>query len=445
MRSYLILGMCTLFIIQYFLDVVWLQYAVVLLSLLAFLGSAGHADRFPRILGLVMMCAGIIIEWSKGTGVAGISVGIFLILPLLSLITLAPLLAIPLKLGGYFESVSRLLHNLLHHPQKLYAGITGTLFFVSPILNLGSVRIINEFLEDLKLPPAMSAKSYVVGFSTALMWSPYFASVSLVLHYLKVPFKEYFIYGMGISILSLLVGNLFFAIWEKRNPIERDEISSFQPIEKKQRRKLFELVLFVALLMTTCLLIESVTKWSMIVIVCLVSILVPLFITAVTAKWKQAKPLWIDFRDRAVPMMNNEIMLFMSAGMLAFALKGTSVMNGVSQFLKVMADQSFFLFALAVLLIVFCLTYIGIHQIAVVGALAMQLNPAELGINSISLAFILLLTWYISTALSPFSGLNLMVSRFSRLSGVQVGLRVNGLYILTVVTIGIAAISFLRW
>jgi len=445
MRSYLILGMCTLFIIQYFLDVVWLQYAVVLLSLLAFLGSAGHADRFPRILGLVMMCAGIIIEWSKGTGVAGISEGIFLILPLLSLITLAPLLAIPLKLGGYFESVSRLLHNLLHHPQKLYAGITGTLFIVSPILNLGSVRIINEFLEDLKLPPAMSAKSYVVGFSTALMWSPYFASVSLVLHYLKVPFKEYFIYGMGISILSLLVGNLFFAIWEKRNPIERDEISSFQPIEKKQRRKLFELVLFVALLMTTCLLIESVTKWSMIVIVCLVSILVPLFITAVTAKWKQAKPLWIDFRDRAVPMMNNEIMLFMSAGMLAFALKGTSVMNGVSQFLKVMADQSFFLFALAVLLIVFCLTYIGIHQIAVVGALAMQLNPAELGINSISLAFILLLTWYISTALSPFSGLNLMVSRFSRLSGVQVGLRVNGLYILTVVTIGIAAISFLRW
>ena len=57
-------------------------------------------------------------------------------------------------------------------------------------------------------------------------------------------------------------------------------------------------------------------------------------------------PSLIDFRDRAVPMMNNEIMLFMSAGMLAFALKGTNVMNGVSEFLTVLANQSFFLFAL---------------------------------------------------------------------------------------------------
>ncbi len=442
MRSYLILGMCTLFIIQYFADAVWLQYVVVLLSLMAFLGSAGKADRIPRLLGLFMMSAGIIIEWNKGTGVAGISEGIFLILPLLSLITLAPLLAIPLRLGGYFKSVSRLLYNLLHHPQKLYAGITGTLFIVSPILNLGSVRIINEFLEDLKLPSVMSAKSYIVGFSTALMWSPYFASVSLVLHYLHVPFKDYVVYGMGISILSLVVGNLFFVIWEKRNPIAKGQ-TVIQPIEKKHRKKLMELILFVILLMIMCLFIESLTKWSMIVIVCLISIFVPLIFIAVTFKWKQAKPLWMDFRDRAVPMMNNEIMLFMSAGMLAFALKGTNVMNGVSQFLKVLANQSFFLFALAVLLIVFCLTYIGIHQIAVVGALVMQLNPAELGINSIALAFILLLTWYISTALSPFSGLNLMVSRFSHLSGVQVGLRINGLYILTVVTIGVAAISFL--
>lgn len=442
MRSYLILGMCTLFLIQYFADQTWLQYVVVSLSLLAFIGSAGKADRFPRILGLVMMGAGIIIEWNKGTGFAGISEGIFLILPLLSLITLAPLLAIPLRLGGYFESVSHLLHNLLHHPQKLYAGITGTLFIVSPILNLGSVRIINEFLEDLKLPSVMSAKSYIVGFSTALMWSPYFASVSLILHYLNVPFKEYVIYGIGISILSLVIGNLSFAIWEKRNPIKRDT-SSLAKISKTQRRKLFELVLFVVLLMASCLLIESVTKWSMIVIVCLLSIFVPLLITAVTNDWQQAKPLWQDFRDRAVPMMNNEITLFMSAGMLAFALKGTSVMNGVSQLLKVLADQSFFLFAFAILVIVFCLTYIGIHQIAVVGALAMQLNPAELGISSIALAFILLLTWYISTALSPFSGLNLMVSRFSRLSGVQVGLRINGPYILTVAFIAIAIISFL--
>lgn len=197
--------------------------------------------------------------------------------------------------------------------------------------------------------------------------------------------------------------------------------------------------------MSTCLFIESVTNWSMIVIVCLISIIVPLLYGSVSLDWKRMIPLLIDFRDRTVPMMNNEIMLFMSAGMLAFALKGTNVMNGVSLFLNRIADQSFLLVALAIVAIVFVLTYIGIHQIAVVGALAMQLNPAELGMSSIALAMILLLTWAVSTALSPFSGLNLMVSRFARLSGVQVGLRTNGLYMIALSFIGIVIVYWIEF
>ncbi|MFL6560074.1 MAG: hypothetical protein ACJ8MO_28680 [Bacillus sp. (in: firmicutes)] len=440
MRSYLILGMCALYLIQYFVELKWLQYVVVVLSLLAFMGSALKADRFPRWLGIVMMTAGIIIEWNKGTGPNGISDGIFLILPLICLLTLAPLLSIPLKLSGYFDSIAILLRNLLHQPKKLYAGITGTLFILGPILNLGSVRIINEFLEELKLPSAMSAKSYLVGFSTAVMWSPYFASVSLVLHYLNVPFKEYIIYGIGLSLIALLVGNILFAIWEKRHPVT-EELSAKVPLQKTHRNQLIKLVLFVVLLMGFCLFVETLTHWSMIVIVCLVSIIAPLVFALLSVDKKRfIKPL-VDFRDHSVPMMNNEIMLFMSAGMLAFAMNGTNAANGVSQFLIGLSHQSFLLFALAVMAIVLSITYIGIHQIAAVGALAMQLNPAELGMSNLGLALLLLLTWSISTALSPFSGLNLMVSRFAGVSGIQVGLRSNGLHLTLVALIGIVIIS----
>ena len=67
MRSYLVLGMCTLFLIQYFVQLDWLQYVVVLLSLTAFLVSAVYADRFS-LLGILMMSIGIIIELNKGKG-----------------------------------------------------------------------------------------------------------------------------------------------------------------------------------------------------------------------------------------------------------------------------------------------------------------------------------------------------------------------------------------
>lgn len=67
--------------------------------------------------------------------------------------------------------------------------------------------------------------------------------------------------------------------------------------------------------------------------------------------------------------------------MLAFALKGTSTANGVSTFLTGFTHQSFFLFALAVMAIVLTITYVCVHQIAAVDALAM----------------VLLLTWATST------------------------------------------------
>jgi hypothetical protein len=441
MRSYLILGMCVIFLIQYFVDNQWLQYLVVIMSLIAFMGSTVKADPFPRWLGIMMMVIGIILEFQKGTGVEGISDGIFTILPLLCLITLAPLLSLPLKLGGYFEAVSSLLTNLLDQPKKLYAGITSTLFVLSPVLSLGSVRIIHEFLEDLKLPVSLSSKSYVVGFTTAVMWSPYFASVSLVLYYLDVPFNEYILYGLGLAILSLAIGYVTFAMWGQYDSFEKDT-SKRVPFEKYHRQQLMKLALFVVGLMGICLIVEHITRWSMVVIVCMLSILIPILYGAITRRWKQIVPPLEDFRDRTVPMLNNEIMLFMSAGLLGFAMKGTSVANGISDFLTRLAQQSFFLFAIAVMAFVLLITFIGIHQIAAVGALAMQLNAEAIGISNISLALLLLLTWSTSTALSPFSGLNLMVGRFTGTSGVKTGFYANGVHLLLVAIIGIIIISF---
>ncbi|MED1472575.1 hypothetical protein [Bacillus salipaludis] len=72
MRSYLILGMCAIYLYQYFLAISWLQLVVVAISLQAFMGSALNAARFPRWLGIFMMTACIVIEWRKGTGVEGL-------------------------------------------------------------------------------------------------------------------------------------------------------------------------------------------------------------------------------------------------------------------------------------------------------------------------------------------------------------------------------------
>jgi hypothetical protein len=117
----------------------------------------------------------------------------------------------------------------------------------------------------------------------------------------------------------------------------------------------------------------------------------------------------------------------------------------LSSFLTGLARESFLFFALTVIFMVLVVTYLGIHQIAAVGPLAMQLNAHDLGISNISLALLLLLAWSTSTALSPFSGLNLMVSRFTGIPNILIGLRSSGVHLSVMIVLGLIIISCINF
>ncbi|MCU6794057.1 hypothetical protein OB236_18300 [Paenibacillus sp. WQ 127069] len=446
MRSYLILGMCGLFLIQYFARLHWLEPVIIVMTLIAFAGSATKANPTARWYGIVMLIVGVTLEWGKGTGFQGISDGISMNLPLLTLVILVPLLSLPLKLGGYFSAIHLFLQGLRHHPRSLFSGITSVLFILGPILNLGSVRMVDELLKDLKLPPALLAKSYLVGFSTTMLWSPYYAAVGLVLYYLQIPVTGYMAYGIGLALLFLLIGNILFAISQSRHPLNMEsEATEFtEDIVKGYRTKLLQMGIIIVVLMTTTFVLESLTHWSMLVIVSLLAIAFPLGWGVITKGWSRLIPHWIDFRDQSVPLMNNEIVLYTSAGLLGRAMQGTDFGSGIGWALTTLANQSFMLFAVCVVVTIVAVTFIGIHPMVIVTALVTQMNAEQLGTTNPILAMLLMLAWSISSVLSPVNPLNLMVSRLTGLSGLQVGLRYNGWHLLIVAVLGIGIITIIH-
>ena len=442
-RSYLILLMCGLFLIQYFVQSYWLEYLVVVMALAAFVGSVTKASSMPRWLGITMMGLGMVLEFQTGEGIEGIIRGISMNLPLLTLVILVPLLSFPLKLSGDFEIIYSILHHLRSHPRKIFAGITSVVFLLGPILNLGSIRVVDDLLKNLKLPSVILAKSYSVGFSTTMVWSPYYASVGLVLYYLNVPMGEYLPYGIGMALLFLFVGNIIFWIRSRRHPIGNEEPVTEQPSNIKISH-LLRLSLKVVGFLSITLLLEQFTQWSMLVIVSLFSIAFPLLWGIVTKKWKLLFPLLIDFRDKGVPIMNNEILLLTSAGLLGASLQGTSFGSGIKYFLNSVAHQSFLLFAIVVMMIVVIISFVGVHQMVVVTALVTQMNAVELGTTTHVLAMLLLLSWSVSSVLSPLNPLNLLVSRLSGFSGIETGLRMNGVHISIVTLIGLLVITVIH-
>ncbi|TDG00115.1 hypothetical protein [Paenibacillus piri] len=453
MRSYLILTMCGLFLIQYFVQLPWLENIVIVMTLAAFAGSASKANPMARWFGISMMAVGIAVELSKGTGLAGIRQGISMNLPLLTLVILVPLLSLPLKLGGYFEAIDTLLRRLKHQPRKLFAGITAVLFILGPILNLGSIRVVDEILKKHSLPPMMLAKSYLVGFSTTMLWSPYYASVALVLYYLHIPITEYMAYGIGLALLFVVMGNILFAFWAGRHLRHNDHPETAAAAEMEEdaaqdsgmyRKKLARLGLIVIGLMGITFLLEFATHWSMLVLVSLLALAFPLLWAVSTRGWSRLAPMLVSFRDHSVPFMNNEIVLFTSAGLLGIALQGTAFGNGLKTVLNGLAHQSFFLFALSVVAFIVVVTFIGVHPMATVTTLVTQMNAHDLGTTNIVLAMLLMLSWSISSTVSPVNPLNLLASRLSGTSGLEAGLRANGLHLLLVTGLGLLIITWIH-
>lgn len=450
-KSYLILLMCLVYMVQFLTGLYVFVLLLAGLCFAAFLFSIGGAKALPRYFGIGMFITGVIMNFLKGTGMEGTVNGMLANLPLLSLVILVPLMSIPLKIGGYFDSIHFYIEKLAQHLNKLFGSISVFIFCLGPILNLGAIRVLHETIKDIKLAPVLLAKSYLVGFSTVILWSPYFASVALVLYYLDVPVLEYIPLGLTLAFIQLMIGNLLFGIWLKRqkdnHEIQLDHVDRNKPTQQQEhdhRKNLMHLMFLMTVLMGIIFLFEYVTKWPMMFVVSLVSITYPLFWAATTKKWPEFVRHFKSFKDRSVPLMNNEIVLFISAGLFGKALTGTTLAAGIKQFLNQIASTSFFLFIVFVVVIILLFTFIGIHQIVVVTALVTQMDAVLIGTQPEVLALLLMMAWSMSAVLSPVNPLNLLVSGSVKKSAFSVGLRWNGVYLLTMFIVGSAFIYLIH-
>lgn len=440
MKSNFILGMCLLFLVQYFVRSEWLQLILAVCAVIAFMGSVARARTVPRIFSVLMFASGIALTAWKGQGIEAAAQGIVSNLPLLTLLVLVPLLSIPIKMGGFFDSILAYLKRYRNSPRKMFMGITGVLFFLGPILNLGSIRIVHDLLKDFRLNAAFLSKAYLIGFSTTILWSPYYAAVGVTLLYLNVSIGDYMAYGFGLAVLFLVAGNVMLGMWARKRDLETDDESG-AGITAADRKRMKQLPVIIFSLMLVAIAAESLTQWSMLVLVSLLALLFPLLWVSVSKQWGLFKNHVVEYRNKSVPVMDNEIMMYISAGFFGQSLRDTSFGEGIGLFMTKLAEISFLWFALFILVAMVCVTFVGIHQVVFVTVFATQMDPAALGTTKEILAIVIMLAWSASSVLSPVNPINLLVSGLVKRSSIQIGLRDNGLYLALVSAMGIAILT----
>lgn len=443
-RSRLILLMCAGYFLQFVFHSDVVDQWVAIFVLVVFFSCLSLTRPVPRVMSLVMLFGGIGLHLSKGTELTEILQQVTANLPLLSLIILVPLISIPLRVDGYLNSIHYFLKRYSSQSQKVFAINSGFLFCLGPFLNLGSIRILHEMISDLRLNAVLLAKSYLVGFSTVVFWSPYLGSIALVLFYLDVPILSYLPYGLALAVIQWIIGNALFGLWLRGRGEEtvvlKKEEGEDEPFHYRQMKRLFvTLILFLGVIF----LLEFATGWPMMFLVSAFAVLYPLLWCLKTSKWKEASELFASYRSHSVPVMNNEVVLFISAGVFGKALIGTAAAQQINHWMTFLASKSIVLFMISVIAIVVVVTFLGVHQIVVVTALILQISPEAIGMRAEALALLFMMSWSISAVLSPFNPLNLLVSQSVNQPPLSVGMRWNGIYLLSIVLVGLTMVYWM--
>lgn len=370
--------------------------------------------------------------------------GLLTNLPLLTLILFVPLISIPLRSSGLLESPYYFIDRWKNNEKKTFFSITAFLALLSPILNLGSVRIMNDIIQDIHLHPKLQANASFVGFATAMVWSPYFGSIALVLFYTGLQISDYILIGLTYAFLILIAGNVLYRKQSGVGKIlETETEEESMTLLSSHKKNILILVGVLTSLIGLLLLLEKVTGESMLLLVSMIAFIFPLLAGIIRRNLRKTLKEMIQYTKKIPDQMNSEIVLFLSAGFFGAALAGSELSKGLQQIMVSISESSFFLLILFITGLIALLSFIGVHQIISIPVIAAQISPELLGTTPEILALLFIMAWSVSSIISPFAAINMIISQAAKTDSLTVGLRWNGLFALVTFSIGVSMIYLL--
>lgn len=284
-------------------------------------------------------------------------------------------------------------------------GTAGTwlgVHLLGAVLNLSTVFMVGDRLrrhDELSLPQLLALNR---GLSSAALWSPFFASMGVVMT-LAPEMRFGSVLAVGLP-LGLAAGGLSLIDLSRRFELAEVPGYSLSPSSLLMPVVMAALVLLFHYVLTPSLSIVSI-----------ITFLLPA--VALASNLPQG-PRWTLRRVRShalerLPAMRGEVSLFLCAGLLT---------QGLSAFIAAATGSQWTLFehfgapqAVASFLAIVASAVAGLHPIIGVSVLASMLELP--GSRQTLFAFVALAAWAVGTSVGPLSGINLSLQGRYGVSG----------------------------
>lgn len=421
LRTVLILGVTIVHLISAFItpDPVLrlvqglLAVLVVVLSLPSIAGSTKYVAWAVFIGG-----AGLLF-YAGAPGEAWLT-GFEANLDLIVLIVFVPLLGMAIERGGYLDALRYLYSRFVRNGSRLYLYNSFLAFGLGMILNLGAPAVayalnpLGQVTEDTQ---RLLTTSIARGFICAILLSPNFAAVGLVLRSLDLSWLGLAKVGVIVAVIMLVIGYLIELPRGSKIMVVTSLEEGPLPTSTSSMAKLVELVFFIIFSLVAVVIVQLVTRWSILTVVPVVAAILSFFwILYTTRSISIYTRSLLDFIKVRVGNMCNEITLFIGAGFLAVAIETSGLGDYLPVFITQLAGNSSALASFVIVSLVTLASIIGVHPIASVTVLLTVLDPQSIGLTPLFMGLTLLTGWALGVIISPFSADNLIVASLAGVS-----------------------------
>lgn len=389
---------------------------------------------------------------------------------LLAMFIMVPLISLPVRYGGYNESLEALFDRFGNSKSRFYGLVSVMTAFLGVLVSIASVPLTCEVARSSHFAAnaRILATALSRGFITCLFWAPTTATIALSLQLTGANWLSVLPLGLLFAIIAGFIGWIMTTIRENliarrsqlntslsknKNDTHIDanlnssslhpskyEVTSHQPRSGVfDRKKIIELVLFSVLYIVAVMLVGQCLRISIIVAVALMSILIPIIwmvaIKRVTLFKQKVKDEYVAVK---LPNVKGQMILFTAAGVLASGISYSGVGEmAVTTLLQITNGGALEATILVMILALVCSAF-GVHPLVYTTVIGGSLTAAQLGVSPVYMALLLAMGWALGNAVCPTSANSIAVSQLVERSPFKLALNWNVSYVLVSTVILVA-------
>ncbi|MEC4720364.1 hypothetical protein RY831_14475 [Noviherbaspirillum sp. CPCC 100848] len=397
-------------------------------SLLSIVVSLPVATPLGRTIAMVFVSAGGLLLWRAGLGFREFIGAYGQMAYLIALFAVLPILAAPIRLGGYSHAIQSLMLGRVKTKFSLNCITTSMAYLCGSFVSMAAIPIMMACMRPvvdnfpLRSEQRFMTVSAISGYVLPLFWTPVSGIVGVVLQSLRMDWFSLFPLLLLLSLVCLGVNWLIFSLIEGSETCPPDQALTAEPSAPDSEyysslSDLMQMVFGIFILLLSIVVLEHWMRVGLVTVVTLLAIPAALIWCMLLGKGKRfASEGSREFFDR-LPRMADQYAVFLSAGFLAtaIALSGTNHMVN-ELFIKMNEVIGAPLLLLFMPVIALAVSFVGVHPLVGIALLGEALRPEVLGISSTQLAITLVGSSVLTFMLGPFSGTLGLVQTISNTS-----------------------------